>query len=762
MSSPIQSARLPELVGPPALLEGPPRECWLDRVRTCRRRLRATRQRQHADLSDQAVTALDQLLGLLLLIRFVRDRRPSVLPAEAIGQAEGSPRTLCQGVWQAVRSPLLRAVFDPTDFDDTKRMVETGWRVGAAIDLGGRDQAGRIVPLPPTAFGEFHQLCLAEQDAGEAGQRRARGVHYTPVSLADYLTSRILDRVEESYSDGTPLRILDPSCGGGTFLLAALRRLLQRQAALSPQETLDLLGKSLYGIDIDPQAVVWTRRALLLAAWEALLASNDEAADAGLLVPDWRRNIICRDFLGPDRTSPDGFPSEFHAILGGPPFVRIHELLRIDPGRVERYRAEYRTARAGQFDLFMPFFEEAIRRLCCGGWLGWSVSSTFLRTASGQRLRSLLGGSCTIHELTEFEDRKIYPDAVTQIVLALLEKGQREAPCRHVWVVGRGGLRDKLATLWRGTDRHAHLSVRELPASTFWRSDWSFTSATERSLLARLREAGTPLGRLPVSIIQGVVTGADPVFLLRRLGSTEDGETLVQGRDRRQHLLLESAVLRPVVRNRNIQGYGRLLPRTMCLTPYDSSGRLLPEAVLRTRYPKAYRYLLRHRDTLTRRQGIEPEAWYALRSASCLMMAAGPRVMLKLICSGGDFMIDCEGRYLGHAGTLLLVADQRQVDPFYLLGVLNSRVFWFFVRQTMPTMGEGRHVLRRSTLRRFPLVVSGPSQDAQQQIAAAVRGLVVANETLPERPQLLANIERLVAQLYGIDPAELLAEIPER
>jgi hypothetical protein len=580
------------------------------------------------------------------------------------------------------------------------------------------------------------------------------------VSLADYLTSRVLDCIERCHADWMPLRILDPSCGGGTFLLAAFRWLLQRQAGLSPQQTLDLLGKSLFGIDIDPQAVVWARRALLLAAWDALLASDDESAETALQVPDLRRNIICNDFLVPGQTLPDGFPNELHVILGGPPFVRIHELMRGDTSRVERYRAEYRTARSGQLDLFMPFFEEAIRRLCGGGWLGWSVSSTFLRTASGQRLRSYLGGSCTIHELTEIEDRKVYPDAVTQIVLALLEKGQGELPCRHVWVAGNGGLRDKLAALWAGKEGHAALRVRELPAPTFWRSDWSLSSVTERSLLNRLKEAGVPLGRLRVSIVQGVVTGADPVFLLHRIGSTEDGQTLVQGRDRRRHWLLESSLLRPVIRNRDIQGYGPLSPRTMCLTPYDSSGRLLPETVLRTQYRNTYRYLLRHRDALARRRGIEPGAWYALRSTPCLALSAGPRVMLKLICSGGDFTMDCEGRYSGHAGTLALVTDQRQVDPFYLLGVLNSRVFWFFVRHTMPTMGEGRHVLRRSTLRRFPLVVSGSSEDGRQQIANAVRGLLGIGEPAPVRPQVLADIERLVAQLYGIEPAELLAETP--
>jgi hypothetical protein len=265
---------------------------------------------------------------------------------------------------------------------------------------------------------------------------------------------------------------------------------------------------------------------------------------------------------------------------------------------------------------------------------------------------------------------------------------------------------------------------------------------------------------LPISIYQGLVTGADPVFLFRRGGSTEDGQTLVQGRDQGYAVFVESALLRSVVRNRDIKGYGRLSSRTVCLTTYDRSGRLLPESVLRDSHPLAYKYLLKHREALVRRRSIKPHEWYALRSPSCLTLPAGPRVLLKLICSGGDFTMDQEGRYLGHAGTLMLATDQRRVDPFYLLGVLNSQVFWFFVRQTMPTMGHGRHVLRRSTLRRFPLVVSEPSRELRQQIADAVRGLLADSVTKAARFQVLEEIERQVAELYGTDPAELSASEP--
>jgi hypothetical protein len=624
--------------------------------------------------------------------------------------------------------------------------------------------------LPVTALGELHQSCLADRDAagplaGQGGQRRARGVHYTPLALVDYLTAGVLDRVLAGHGEQAPVRILDPSCGGGTFLLAALGRLLTAkagalrpgEAGLSTQDGLDLLGASLFGVDVDPQAVEWTRRALLLAVWDAALASKAPApADNRLRVPSLRRNVVCRDFLACREAAAEGPTGGFDAVLGGPPFVRLHSMLRTDPAGVERYRAEYPTARSGQFDLSMPFFEEAIRQLRPGGWLGWSVSNTFLRNASGRPLRSLLAGNCTVHELVEFEDRKLYPDAVTQIALVLLERGRREAPCRHAWVAGTGGLRDKLGSLRSGPQcEHPAITVRRLPAEACRCGDWSLASDRERGLLDRLRAAGIPLGRLPVSVCRGLVTGADGVYLLRRVARGE-GETLVQGRERGRHHLLESALLRPVVRSRDIHGYGRLAPRSLCIVPHDERGRPIPEQVLRSAYPRTYRYLLARRDTLLGR-AARPAAWYALRSATSLRLPPGPRLLLGQVCSGGNFTLDPAGLLQGHAGVLLLVPDEAQLDPFYLLGVLNSRVFWFFVRQTMPTMGEGRHALRRSALRGFPVVASraaGPD-DRRRRIAELVRGLFASKDAPSTRPRVLEEIERLVAELYAVAPEDL-------
>ena len=69
----------------------------------------------------------------------------------------------------------------------------------------------------------------------------------------------------------------------------------------------------------------------------------------------------------------------------------------------------------------------------------------------------------------------------------------------------------------------------------------------------------------------------------------------------------------------------------------------------------------------------------------------------------------------------------------------------------MPTMGGGRHVLRLGTLRQFPIVVSDRTLGARTRVADAVQE-ILANSS--NRPRLLAEVENLVAELYGIDAGE--------
>lgn len=734
------------------------RRPWLERVQQGREIVYRRWRSQGGSIETPVLArAVDDLFGLVLLVKYVQRHDPLALSTlDALPCRGGiTVRELAGAIREAARSPVLRAVFDPESFDDDVPLSD-----GATLSVAEAWVSNRSFPL--AAFGDFHQLCLAapldeppQPRRRRSGARRSGGVHYTPAILVDYLTTSTLDvlRTGPIVPSHAP-RVLDPSCGSGAFLVAAWRRLALHPdadagiAANSHQWRLDLLGEAIFGTDIDSRAVVWARRALLLAAWESLAGTDDST----LRVPDLRQTVTCADFLA----EPPAVRSDFDAILGGPPFVRYSQIKKDAPDRIAEWRQRFRTARAGQFDLYMPFFEQALRVLRPGGWLGWSTSNTFLRSSTGRELRSLLGEFCSVAELVEFEHRKLYPDAVTQIVLIRMRKAVEDAGCRYVRV--RSGVDPASILAFLGDPNASHpvgVECRSLSPAACRGPTWRLAPGADEAVSSAMSAANYTLARAGVRITQGVVTGADDLFLLRSVQESDGGLARVRSRDGGQHLI-EAALLRAIVRTRDIRSFGIPEPRTLALVPYDHEGRVLPEAELASRYPRAYAYLLTHRSRLSAHAtGKRP--WYGFRSDAFLRLPRGPRILLGMATAGGSASLDPEGAWLCHAGVLALTNPPPGIGPEGLLGVLNSRVFTAFIRSSMPTLGEGRHVVRRTGLRSFALPSAGERDDLWREIAETVRVLLRPVLESGEREAHTACLDRLVAAMY--DPVVAIISV---
>jgi hypothetical protein len=568
-----------------------------------------------------------------------------------------------------------------------------------------------------------------------------------------YITHLVLDHLSIRQSEATlaGLRVIDPSCGCGAFLLSTFRYILeavQTRRRLTVQNRLDLLD-CIFGTDVDSAAIQWARRALLLAVWEASInAASGEINDQSMRVPDLRKSILSGDFL----TMPI---APIDAVVGGPPFVRLQQLGKSCPEKLEQYRELFRTARSGQFDLYMLFFEKAISILRSGGWLGWSTSNTFLRSQTGRTVRQIISDQCVCHELIEFEARKLYPDAVTQIVLIFLEKSKQPSPCRHIWIRGKSGLRRKLMELSENRDFTDRLvEVTNLPPTACRGGDWSLHASSQTPLLERMARIGTPLAELPIQLCSGVVTGSDEVFLVREVRKTPIGATIVRDRFK-SDFLIDSALLRPIVRNRDISAFKQPLPKTLCIVPYDSTGQVLSENHLQEMYPRTYRYLQSHRDQLAARRCDTKTPWYAFRSSAALQLPPGPKVLLKRISSRPDSTLDSAGTLLCNGSVILLAPTSGLITPLLLLGILNSSIFWLFVRSSMPTMGDG-HAIRFASLRtfRFPLPPTPAGCIELQAIEALVSKRLMRQSSRTKSAEFGKQMDESVARLYGFSAAD--------
>lgn len=176
---------------------------------------------------------------------------------------------------------LLDAVRHISNIEEGRTRYPVNWRNVGADELGSIYEG--LLELHPRINKEAAEFVL-ETAAGH--ERKTTGSYYTPTGLVDCLLDSALNPVlDEARKKPNPeaaildLKVCDPACGSGHFLVAAARRIAKRLAAVradedepSPREVQralrDVVGRCIYGVDINPMAVELCKVSLWMEAVE--------------------------------------------------------------------------------------------------------------------------------------------------------------------------------------------------------------------------------------------------------------------------------------------------------------------------------------------------------------------------------------------------------------------------------------------------------------------------------------------------------------
>lgn len=716
--------------------------------------------------------SIDEFISTILLIDFIRQLYPTAVPTleEILKTVQDlTAFDLCEAVYNQVSCKLLKAVFNPNSLSCSMIKSPKNIELSSLTNISKAVEAMYGSQMPITILGDFYQLCLDRLVADKNNRRknsdrRNKGVYYTPAALVDYLVCHTLrntfHKLEPEHIQR--LRILDPSCGCGAFLIASVRFILEwfkdkssndrKSPHLCPQKSFDLVESMIYGLDIDKRAIHWTRRLLLLTVWDFYINNGINNNDTrNIRIPTLEENIVCSDFLEEQSLKNE----TFHVIIGGPPFVRVQELYKSDPARIDNYKHNFRTAKNGQFDLYMLFIEKATKLLTDQGYLSMSVSNTFLRSESGRTLRELIAEKCFVSDIVEFEDSKLYPNALVQIAAITLRKTAEKNSTRYVFVKGKGGLRRKLSKI--DNQNNVFLQAQNLPATACATANWLLTSESETNLLYKIESTGVPLGKLPVDICFGAATGADKVFLLKNVEDLDSKSVLSESRFLDDVFVFESSILRPILRGRHISGYIAPEAETLCIFPYDETGNLIAEDTLQMEFPRTYRYLKSCQSYLGSRKPKDGQPWYAFRNENVSRFLQSPKIVASGVSSGSGFTVDLHQHLFCNNSVILVVPDKNIINPYFLLAVLNSNIFGKWVQHRMPTLGSGWHSYRVSIFRKFPIPTLPHGQDNRLFEEVANFAAKLLNEKLngTDRTNILSSIDEMVCNLYGISQSEL-------
>lgn len=619
--------------------------------------------------------------------------------------------------------------------------------------------------------------------------RHAGGVYYTPRWIVERIVASTIGPLVEGKTPRgiANLRIVDPACGSGAFLLGAFEYLVrwhENYYGDHPDETPDrhfvtakgerrltsdakanILANNIYGVDIDPQAVEVTQMSLYMAVLEgesaASLAAQQRLFEQAYL-PRLDRNIRCGNSLLSPADLDEGVlfgeeelrrrvnPFDWHdnrlgfgqvflsrhgfdAVIGNPPYTRVQVLRRYRADEASAYQRKYAAASEGSFDISFAFVERGLELLRPGdGRLGFIVTRQIAETSAGAALRRLLSARQHVAEIVDFGDGLVFEGVGAYTMLLLLTEARSRT--FRLTRVPPPPTRDAL----NGAIAPGSLFTAEVPSRVLGESEWSLSLPAEESLLQRLAKEFSPLGDLCNDVVfQGVTTGGDYVYRLRDLGpDPRDGALRrVARRDDGTATVIEQTLLRPVLAGRSdIRRFSVKPASEVLLLPYERDLRdrfvLMPEEVLRRDYPQAWAWLESNRVALMRRSGHwDDRNWWAYSARKNMERFEEPKVLIPYMVDQLCAFNDINSHYFVNVSTGGYGIPASNVeDPAYLAALLNSRLLSWVLRRYSRAFRGGWFAARKGNLVKLPIAPADVAN--RRDIVALYDRCTEANDAL--------------------------------
>ncbi|MDT8390162.1 MAG: Eco57I restriction-modification methylase domain-containing protein [Lentisphaeria bacterium] len=542
------------------------------------------------------------------------------------------------------------------------------------------------------------------------------------------------------------IKVVDPACGSGAFLIQALEYLkkeyrwiydeLERVRGFAElwetdEVTKFILANNIYGVDINPESVeicklaLWMHTAVAgrklshldgnIKCGNSLVGSDfktfyaekhaslfdelDETKRERINAFDWRAAF-------PDIFSRGGFD----CVIGNPPYVKLQNFRKVEDD-VADYLVNaklvdgspvYKSTQSGNFDLYLPFIEKGISLLRSQGRMGYIAPNVWMVNEYGKPLRHLIRQTRTLDRWVDFKSFQVFTEATTYTALQFFTGSPNDfIKCAFA----PDGVIDNLD--WNQPD--AVIPHDELPMD----GAWNLIGDSERRLLHRLRQTCRTLEDASRAIVVGIQTSADYIYHLNRVAP---------GRYRtkaNEEVSIEDGLMHPLVSGPEAKRYHHPQTDTYLLFPYDLSGalpRLFAAVEMAACFPNGWQYLRRHEAVLRAREGgkmNDDDRWWAYNYPKNLDKQEIPKLFVAQTVPGMRVCYDCEGAFYFNNVRVNGIIPTDGGDGWYLLGVLNAPVADNVFRQTAKPKDGGWFEANRQFIAPLPIPDATPEQRAE-------------------------------------------------
>ena len=609
---------------------------------------------------------------------------------------------------------------------------------------------GRIFEQSISDLEELKNDALGIETDKKKGKRKKDGVFYTPSritqgivgkSIGEYLNDKKLELGYEKLPELTDesietqrglsakaekhlafwreyrskvlsIKVIDPACGSGAFLIAAydylkkeLDEINDRIADLKgrTQELFDgdemydasleneYLIKCLYGVDLNPESVEISK----LSLWLRTLTKDKPLTN---LDNNIKSGNSITEFNFQEEFSEVFTKGGFDVVIGNPPYVRQESLKDIKTILEEKYATYIGTA-----DLYCYFYELGIRLLKTGGVLGYITSNKWLRINYGKNIRKMLNE----YYIIEIEDHgkvKMFVDAGVDTNIIVVKK------------INRQNTQVKIVLTEENN------KTFETNQSNFSEDGYLFLDNRLKIVKEKIDNIGKPLGEWNIEVNRGVLTGLNDAFTIDK----EKYNELIK-KDRKN-----KEILVPLLRGQDIRRY-EINYKDLYLINTHNGYKFNDEKIPEIRiddYPSIKEYLSEFEPALSKR-GDKGETPYNLRNCAYLEEFNKEKIVYGQISKIPKFSYDLS-KFILNDTAFIITGEKLK----YLLVMLNSNLIWkatmLFYSGIVLSSGIK---LGKNSISKIPIIV--PTQEQEEYLTNLADKMLESKEKLSKLNKLL-------------------------
>jgi len=500
--------------------------------------------------------------------------------------------------------------------------------------------------------------------------KKENGMVYTPTAIKDYIIGETLNTKKIP-------TICDPACGCGSFLLSAAE-FLKTKHGISYDE---IFSKYIFGADIIEHNI---KKCEVL--FNLLALTNNEALNARFnlkvgssLSMDWNQEFV--------RLPKSGFD----AVIGNPPYVRSRNITE----EVRKEMSAWHTAKTGNTDLYIPFYELGVKLLSDNGKLGFISPNTFIQSVNGRSLRQYLLGCKFSVSILDFRETQVFKNITSYTCITLIDKSRKDGSIYYALLNGKRSLNDYTFTKYKA-------------GSFDGANPWRMSEKEIDSAIKKIENVGIKLDSYKIR--NGLATLKNDIYFFSPI--EEDEHYFYRQFGGSTHKI-EKAICIDVAKPNIIRNEMELSEKMeKAIFPYEENGSgysIIDERTMTENYPYAHNFLCSVKDELLKRDKGKGNyaAWYAYGRTQG-MTNFGSKLLIPYISDAPIAVLSPEETILFYCGYAVFASDVNEL--LMLKRFLESKVFWYYISHTSKPYAKGYMSFAKNYIKNFGIPVLDASQ----------------------------------------------------